>query len=435
MEYMTHEHDTMEHKYTVNSSCIVIPEYVTEIEAGAFAKDKTLKTIDLSNVRRIGAHAFQECTNLESVIMSNVTEIGQGAFEFCRSLRSITFENITSVGDEAFMNCSMLDIPEMPRSLTQVGAGAFSHTAIRSVDLHWLDEIPASLLSYCTSLTDADIVGAKVIGNDAFAGCRALSEVRLGELEKIGKGAFQKCDAFELVRLPDSLRYIGDDAFSVIRGGLIIPGSVSHIGKDCLGPVDRKKEIRIYRSSLYEFRNYFRDDRADPFDEDEHFYLWESSIDVTVMDEQTGETIGFLPLYSDLERQLRKELTEAFRPDNTFDYSFLDEVLFSGLKWNQRCKDRHAVMRLSHPFELTRSAREEYIAYLEKHLKRIVRRAVHNRDVDMLIFLCDVGLIGRENITDVIDRSISMSASECTAFLLERQSELGCSSDPLLDEL
>ena len=435
MEYMTDISDIMEHEDTGNGSYFVIPEYATEIEDGAFAKDKSLKKIDLNNVRRIGAHAFQECTNLESVIMSNVVEIGPGAFEFCRSLRRITIGNVETVGEEAFCNCSMLDIPEMPRSLTQVGAGAFSHTAIRSVDLHWLDEIPASLLSYCTSLTDADIVGAKVIGNDAFAGCRALSEVRLGELEKIGKGAFQKCDAFELVRLPDTLRYIGDDAFSVIRGGLIIPGSVSHIGKDCLGPVDRKKEIRIYRSSLYEFRNYFRDDRADPFDEDEHFYLWESSIDVTVMDEQTGETIGFLPLYSDLERQMRKELTEAFLPDNTFDYSFLDEVLFSGLKWNQRCKDRLAVMRLRHPFELTASARTEYSDYLDKHLRRIVRRAVRERDVDMLVFLCDCGLIGKDNITDVIDHSISMAASECTAFLLERQSELGCSSDPLFDEL
>ena len=56
-------------------------------------------------------------------------------------------------------------------------------------------------------------------------------------------------------------------------------------------------------------------------------------------------------------------------------------------------------------------------------------------EYDMLTFLCDAGLIGKENITDVIDHSISMSASECTAFLLERQSELGCSSDPLLDEL
>jgi len=434
MEYMTDMSDNVEREDTGNGSYIVIPEYVTEIEDGAFAKDKSLKKIDLNNVRRIGAHAFQECTNLEAVIMSNVTEIGQGAFEFCRSLRSITFENITSVGDEAFMNCSMLDIPEIPRSLTQVGAGAFSHTAVRSVDLHWLDEIPASLLSYCTSLTDADIVGAKVIGNDAFAGCRALSEVRLGELEKIGKGAFQKCDAFELVRLPDTLRYIGDDAFSVIRGGLIIPGSVSHIGKDCLGPVDRKKDITIYRSSLYEFRNYFRDDRTDPY-EDEHFYLWESSIDVTVTDENTGETTGFLPLFSDLEQDMRKSLTEAFRTDNTFDYSFLDETLFAGLKWNQRCKDRLAVMRLKHPFGLTESAHVEYITYLEKHLRRIVRRAVRDRDVDMLVFLCDIGLIGKENITDVIDHSISMTASECTAFLLERQSELGCIDDPLFDEL
>ena len=66
----------------LKDAVIKIPEDVTAIADGAFAGNKSLKHIDLRNVRQIGAFAFQDCTNLESVIMGSVSVIGSGAFEF-----------------------------------------------------------------------------------------------------------------------------------------------------------------------------------------------------------------------------------------------------------------------------------------------------------------------------------------------------------------
>ena len=430
----------MEHaefsNYTGSDEYYVMPEEVTAVADGAFAKNKSLKHIDLRNVRHVGAFAFQECTNLETVIMSNAAVIEKEAFEFCRNLRSVTFGNVTEIGDAAFSFCAMLDIPGIPRSLTSLGAGAFSHTAIKRADLHWFGEIPPYLFSCCTSLGYADISGAEAVGEGAFAECRSMSHVRFGELKKIGAKAFHKCDSFEPAELPETLLEIGDDAFSSVRPGIIIPGSVRSVGRNCFGPVDRRKSVKICRSTLYGFRDYFREERIrTEEEEEEHFYLWESSIDVSVLDNDNGMEVGFLPLFSDLYPVMRNALIGAFRPDNTFDYSVLDTVFVAEMRWNLKGKDRLAISRLMHPFELTASKRGEYSDYIRRHSKRIARQAVWARDIDTLVFLFENDMADNVELTELIDYSISVSASECTAFLLERQSGSGRYSDSLIDEL
>ena len=421
----------------MNDEYYVLPEEVTAIADGAFAGNKSLKHIDLRNAESVGAFAFQDCTNLESVIMSSVSVIGTGAFEFCRSLKSVTFGDVTEIGDLAFFHCGNLDFPEIPRSLMKAGTGAFSHTGLKHADLHWFEEIPSSLFGYCTALVNADIGGARVIHEEAFAGCRELSYVRFGDLEKIGDGAFRRCASFEPAVLPDTLQSIGDEAFERVRPGLVIPGSVSHIGGNCLGPVDTKKKVSIYNSMLYEFRNYFRNDRIVPEKEgeDEHFYMYESAIDVTVLEDGTDKTVGFMPLFCDMDPQMRSDLIDAFRADNTFDYMMLDTVLFSAMSWNQRCRDKVAVMRMKYPYELSGTAREEYAAYLSAHADRIARRAVWERDTEVLSYLCENNLISSGGIMKLLDYSMSLSASECTALLLEYRSKLDWCGDPLLEEL
>ncbi len=413
----------------------VVPGDVTEITEGAFAKNRNLKHIDLRNVKRIGAFAFQECTSLETVIMSNVAVIEKGAFEFCRSLSSVTFGNVKEIGEAAFSFCAMLDIPEIPRTLTSIGASAFSHTAIQRADLHWFEEIPPYLFSCCTSLGYADISGANVIGDGAFSECRSMSYIRFGNLKKIGAKAFYRCTSLELASLPETLTEIGDDAFDNIRSGTIVPGSVRCIGSNCFGPVDTRKNIKIYQSSLYAFRNYFREDRKETEEDEEHFYLWESSIDVSVLDNSTGSEIGFLPLFSDLYPVMRNALTAAFRPDNTFDYSVLDTVFVAEMRWNMKGKDRLAIRRLMHPFELDDSTRMEYTDYIRRHSRRIARQAVWARDIETLAFLFENDMDGDADITMLIDYSMSIGASECTAYLLEQQSARNRYSDSLFDEL
>lgn len=422
-------------KYSGTDETFVMPEDVTAIADGAFAYNKILRHIDLRNVRYIGAYAFQDCSSLETVIMPEADVIGAGAFEFCRSLRSVDFGNITEIRDGAFAFCGMLDIPAMPRSLTDVGAGAFSHTAVRRADLHWLKDIPPHLFSCCTSLSFADVSGAKVIGEGAFEECRALSYVRFGDAEKIEAKAFYKCDSLEPASLPDTLLEIGDDAFSAVRPGTVVPRGVRYIGSNCFGPVDRRKDIRIYKSSLYGFRNYFRDERDHMSEDNEHFYMWESSIDVTVLDDRTGENAGFLPLFSDLYDEMRKALIGAFRSDDSFDYSVLDTVFVTEMRWNLKCRDRLAVMRLKYPYELSESARRDHTGYLRKHQERIARRAIRDRDIEILAFLSDSDMISEADITELLDYSISLSSSECTAILLERQARMDRYDDAMFDEL
>ena len=98
-------------KYTGSDESFVMPDNVTVIEAGAFTGIKSLKHIDLRNVRRIGASAFQECTGLETVIMSNVEVIEKGAFEFCTSLSDLNIpDEVTKIGESAFCSCQIFFI-------------------------------------------------------------------------------------------------------------------------------------------------------------------------------------------------------------------------------------------------------------------------------------------------------------------------------------
>ena len=105
------------------------------------------------------------------------------------------------------------------------------------------------------------------------------------------------------------------------------------------------------------------------------------------------------------------------------------------MRWNQRAKDRLAVMRLIYPFELSEPVKTEYVSYLNRHLDRIAQHAVRDRDIGILSFLCDKGLIFSGNILGILDYSISQSASECTAFLLKCLSEMDGHKNMIPDEL
>ena len=410
--------------YTGADESFHMPDGVTEVAERAFAGNKSLRHIDLGGVVSVGALAFQDCSNLETVVMESALVIWQGAFEFCRSLRSISFGAITSIGDFAFRHCRELDISEMPRSLVSLGVGAFSHTAIRTVCLDWLNEIPEALFSGSSDLTYADIGRARVIGKGAFEECGSLATVRFGAVEIIRSRAFYKCRSFEVSALPDTLHAIGDEAFEKTRAGLIVPGNVRSFGRNCFGPAVSMKSISIYRSSLYDFRNYFIEEKHDDEGEDEHFYMWESSMDIAVLDDKTDALIGYLPLFTDLDRGMKAKLMSALRPDNSFDYRFIDTELFDGLGWNRRCMDSVAFKRLKYPYDLSETARIKYSDYLKSHSTRIAKSAVRDNDSEILAFLFDNDLIDQKMGRDILDYSISVASHDCTAFLLERTSAM-----------
>lgn len=142
-------------------------------------------------------------------------------------------EGCTYVGANAFAGKLELGAVELPNTLTEIGAQAFSGTTITKVS------IPDNV---------------NTIGSDAFYNCKYLQTVYLSKnLESVGSGAFANCAIkYQNLTLPDNVEVVGDDAFSGwqagtltlnaklkiigngaftgIKGTLTIPNSVESIG-------------------------------------------------------------------------------------------------------------------------------------------------------------------------------------------------------------
>ncbi|MBO4763812.1 MAG: leucine-rich repeat protein, partial [Candidatus Methanomethylophilaceae archaeon] len=110
---------------------------VTSVLDVAFKGCKTLRSIDLPGVSRIGASAFYGCTKLESAALPDAESIGVKAFARCSHLSGLqTGDRLTAVSAYAFFNCSSLESFDGGGSLKTVGSYAFSGcSSLRDVSL------------------------------------------------------------------------------------------------------------------------------------------------------------------------------------------------------------------------------------------------------------------------------------------------------------
>ena len=97
---------------------IVVPDYVTSIEKGAFSGCASLGSIVLPSVTSsIGANAFEACVSLVTVTVnapenSRINQIGANAFSDCTSLRTVILfaglsgDDAAQIGEGAFDGCA-----------------------------------------------------------------------------------------------------------------------------------------------------------------------------------------------------------------------------------------------------------------------------------------------------------------------------------------
>ena len=127
-------------------------------------------------------------------IEEGVTSVGNNAFAGFTALKSVTFPStgFTSIGEYAFSGCTSFKNLNMPSTMTTIGDGAFSGSAVRGATIY---------------------SGVTKIGDYAFESCAYLDGVAIYEgVEEIGEGAFDGC-AFTSVVIPSTVTTIADGAF------------------------------------------------------------------------------------------------------------------------------------------------------------------------------------------------------------------------------
>ena len=178
VSYRGYSYSEYSNRYTDN---VVIPEYVTY-------RGNSYKVTSISN------SAFYNCSSLTSVTIPNsVISIGNYAFYNCQSLTSVTIPNsVKYIGDVAFRDCRSLTSITIPNSVTYIGNNAFS---------------------LCVSLTSVTIPNSVTyIGNNAFSDCRSLTSITVpNSVTYIGSFAFYNTAWY--INQPDGLIYLGKVAY------------------------------------------------------------------------------------------------------------------------------------------------------------------------------------------------------------------------------
>lgn len=220
------------HPLLVNA---VIPEGVQTIGDRAFYNQRIYNE-NAATEEEYYASAVSTCNVSRVTLPSTLRTIGEMAFY--RSMISGILNlpsGLQSIGYDAFRNCdSLVGQVVIPTSVTHLGDYAFAGCDnIASVVVNASIDTLGNVFQSCRNLTSVHVGGTiSFIGNNAFSSTSSLQTVTLsGNVVGIGERAFSY-SSLRGIALPNSLTYIGPDAFGYCHqlASIVIPNSVTYIG-------------------------------------------------------------------------------------------------------------------------------------------------------------------------------------------------------------
>ncbi len=210
---------------------VVLPDSIVTIERYAFRDCSSLESIDLGDgADRILEYAFLDCISLTSVDLAGTVALDPNSFSGCESLSKVTVgKELVSMPANAFDGCEVLTEmyihPENP--MYTLADGMVFSKDLRAVILCLADErvtfiIPEgvetvgihafTIMPHVTHLFLPDSL--VTIEECAFKNVM-MESVTFGDgLTTIYDGAFLECEHLFEVTIPDSVTFIGVEAFS-----------------------------------------------------------------------------------------------------------------------------------------------------------------------------------------------------------------------------
>ena len=193
----------------IETAVLTIPDDVTEIADKVFVSIHHIEKVILpKTLYKIGRYAFYSAKSLKEINLDNVKEIGDCVFYFCDSLEKISLK-CDKIGTGVFTLC---------KSLTEA-------------------EVDCEIIRYpifrgCFELQKVVLKNTRILGENVFIETKKLKEIVLPHgLEEIGDKAFSECGA-EVLTIPKTVRHIGRNIADGIKEIHIYDNIESDIGLD-----------------------------------------------------------------------------------------------------------------------------------------------------------------------------------------------------------
>lgn len=188
---------------------VTLPDSVTYIGENAFFRCNSLTDINIpDSVKTIEKAAFYGCGFTSITIPDGITSIKELTFLHCRSLTSVSIPNsVTNIEKEAFAGCSSLININVPDSVKIIGENAFHNTAFYKSSNNWQDDmlyLGDRLIDAKEYITDYVKIreGTRFITDCAFKKCKELIGIAIPEsVEYIGLNAFVDCKQLRIVNI------------------------------------------------------------------------------------------------------------------------------------------------------------------------------------------------------------------------------------------
>lgn len=145
-----------------------------------------------------------------------------------------TTYTIISIEDNVFSFCSVLTDITIPNSIINIGAYAFSNSAITSITIpNSVTIIFEGTFSGCISLTDVTLPESVTsIGEKAFYDCKNLNNINIPNSVSILEGkTFRNCESLTNIVIPNSVTRINNTVFAFTGlTNIVLPESLEIIG-------------------------------------------------------------------------------------------------------------------------------------------------------------------------------------------------------------
>jgi len=189
----------------------------TEIVDGLFQGAKKLKNVDLSNIERIGSYSFSNCTEFVPVLTETTKEIGNYAFTRCIGITDFVFPAWMETIPNGLLAGTGIGYVVFPETVKVIGADAYN--GCKNLSYIEFSDTVTDIGNYafygCTALDEIDIPGTVInIGQQAFMACSNLKKLTMHKgTQTTGSQAFADCNLTE-VRPSQTIRVLNDGMFT-----------------------------------------------------------------------------------------------------------------------------------------------------------------------------------------------------------------------------